>query len=632
MAAERTRGGSAPSGASATGAAAASAKPAAHALHTTPVSCTPPSELRYLPRRRSHRPAASVALPVVGGAPPTFYISRDMSDSAEGAPAADDTTIDEHFFTVEYQPKPPPTATGREGAPPPCGTCGDPIDEFCLRIRPVSTGDEQMNVHGFLKATAWHHLGCRMPPTKPRDGCDELMLFVAGLDNLLALDVETVEEWKKWPNGKPVPRMSERGRLEQERLAALPKADACYRLGGSEGAGAGGEAGSRGASRRELRGVRERSRSPDTAADPQMPMLSLAARPRWLPSPVHVPPLDGTFLSGTSPRAREAVRARASHSRERDSAVRERQQILEAETLERLRTAPARLRRDGSGGGGGGGGVGVGVGVCVGDGGGAGFFESWARAELGEFRRVEMGELQSQLVDAEPPVRPLGFLSGGSPRARMLVQQRATQRVAQHTKVVQRHRAEVQAAEARVEAAYAKKQARLQPSAWLVHRHMVPVVMEPRVPLARCRPLPFRPPGQGGSTHGQSQAAPVASADELAALARLPGLPAHLSNAFLREEERKRAQMLPPAADAHEPRWATNSWAAGGGALSPIFSEGAAASPRGERAVLPPMERLGLAHSPRWLTPQQRGIPTLDACLRRRAIDVDDTSWMEPAF
>jgi len=110
-----------------------------------------------------------------------------------------------------------------------------------------------------------------------------------------------------------------------------------------------------------------------------------------------------------------------------------------------------------------------------------------------------------------------------SPRA-FEVQRRATEQKARHLRIVSRHKTAVEEAEEKAEAAWAKQHAA--PSSPQPRRTPRYVVMEPRVPLDRCRPPPFRPPPRPPSS---SRGAPITPAEWAA-------LPSHIRAAFAHDE------------------------------------------------------------------------------------------------
>lgn len=334
--------------------------------------------------------------------------------------------IDEHVFFVSYQPPTPRTKrVSVEGSAsgvviaaktPTCAVCLTPLAEYCLRIKWAG-----------LRSTPWVHLSCRRMPTIPHEGCLKLHIHVEGVEALEAADAQTVEAWQQ--GVMPLPdALTERARREQAGLAELEARRQKAEEVSAEGMF------SRVAERREAREQRnwhrERDRKP-LSEHPQMPLLLLPPR-RRAPSPERLPSPSSFLLTGSSPRAREAVKERACREHEKCDAQAQRLQKLKAAQAEQLQAVEA---------------------ACS--------------------SRTNSG----------------GALTLPSPRAHE-IQQRAADSLERHGEAMARHRVAIQAAEERAELAWLAQHLGALPAPLPQPRYLV---IEPRIPLILCRPPPFRP-------------------------------------------------------------------------------------------------------------------------------------------
>ena len=341
--------------------------------------------------------------------------------------------IDEHVFFVSYQPPTPRTKrVSVEGSAsgvvvaaktPTCAVCDTPMAEYCLRIKWAG-----------LRSTPWVHLSCRRMPTIPHEGCLELHIHVRGLEALEAADAQTVEAWQH--GVMPLPgALTERARREQLRLAELEA-----RRQEAEEVSAEGMF-SRVAERREAREQRmnwqrEHDRKP-LSEHSQMPLLLLPPR-RRAPSPDRLPSPSSFLLTGSSPRAREAVRERACREHEKRDAQAQRLQKLKAAQADQLQAVQA---------------------AC-----------SSRTNSVG----AGLGSLSSTLP---------------SPRAHEN-QQRAADSLERHGEAMAKHRVAIQAAEERAELAWLAQHLGALSAPLPRPRYLI---IEPRIPLTSCRPPPFRP-------------------------------------------------------------------------------------------------------------------------------------------
>ena len=271
-------------------------------------------------------------------------------------------------------------------------------------------------------------------PTIPHEGCLELHIHVRGLEALEAADAQTVEAWRH--GVMPLPdALTERARREQVRLAELEA-----RRQEAEEVSAEGMF-SRVAERREAREQRmnwqrEHDRKP-LSEHSQMPLLLLPPR-RRAPSPDRLPSPSSFLLTGSSPRAREAVRERACREHEKRDAQAQRLQKLKAAQADQLQAVQA---------------------AC-----------SSRTNSVG----AGLGSLSSTLP---------------SPRAHEN-QQRAADSLERHGEAMAKHRVAIQAAEERAELAWLAQHLGALPAPLPQPRYLI---IEPRIPLTSCRPPPFRP-------------------------------------------------------------------------------------------------------------------------------------------